>query len=72
VTVLSDAGQSMQAKAIHHSVEALLAQAVSWSSVKNALASGVSGSAPRFVRVAAGRYELARTAQRGPLSSSGR
>jgi HB1, ASXL, restriction endonuclease HTH domain len=56
--VLSDRGEPMQAKEVHVAVEAALGKAVSWSSVKNALASGVSGPSRRFDRVATGRYRL--------------
>jgi hypothetical protein len=49
----------MRAREIHVAVEAMLGEAVAWSSVKGALASNASGSAPRFVRVARGRYVLA-------------
>jgi hypothetical protein len=48
----------MRAKDIHAAVEALLGEPVGWSSVKMALASNVSGSSRRFVRVARGRYGL--------------
>jgi hypothetical protein len=49
----------MRAWEVHAAVEAMLGEAVAWSSVKGALASNVSGSSPRFVRVARGRYALA-------------
>ena len=58
--VLAEHGEPMQAKAVHLAVEALLGQAVSWSSVKNALVDHVAGPAPRFVRVGKGQYQLAR------------
>jgi hypothetical protein len=57
--VLAEHGEPMQAKAVHLAVEALLGQAVSWSSVKGALADHVAGRSPRFVRVGRGRYRLA-------------
>lgn len=57
--VLADRGVPMQARNIHGAVERHLQRSVSWSSVKNALASGVRGSSARFVRVAQGRYDLA-------------
>jgi hypothetical protein len=60
VRVLADRGEPMQARAIHAAVEALLGEPVRWGSVKAALAANVSGSTPRFVRVARGRYVLAR------------
>jgi hypothetical protein len=49
----------MRAKEIHAAVEALLGEPVGCSSVKMALASNVSGSTRRFVRIARGRYVLA-------------
>lgn len=55
--VLAEHGESMQAKAIHAAVERRLRRAVSWSSVKNALADGTRGRSPRFERVARGRYQ---------------
>jgi hypothetical protein len=59
VQVLGGRGEPMWAREIHAAVEAMLGEAVAWSSVKGALASNVSGSSPRFVRVARGRYLLA-------------
>ena len=59
VQVLDGRGEPMQAREIHAAVEAMLGEAVAWSSVKGALASNVSGSSPRFVRVVRGRYMLA-------------
>lgn len=56
--VLAEHGKPMQAKAVHAAVEALLGQAVSWSSVKGTLADHVAGPSPRFVRVGRGRYRL--------------
>jgi site-specific DNA recombinase len=58
VQVLTDRGEPMRAKEIHAAVEALVGEPVGWSSVKMALASNVSGSSPRFVRIARGRYVL--------------
>jgi hypothetical protein len=49
----------MRAKDIHAAVEASLGEPVLWASVKAALAANVSGTSPRFVRVARGRYVLA-------------
>jgi len=49
----------MRAKDIHAAVEALIGEPVAWSSVKQALASHVSGPSPCFVRIARGRYVLA-------------
>jgi hypothetical protein len=59
VQVLGGRGEPMRAREVHTAVEAMLGEAVAWSSVKGALASNVSGSSPRFVRVARGRYVLA-------------
>jgi hypothetical protein len=59
VQVLSDRGEPMRAKDIHAAVAALVGEPVSWGSVKSALAANVSGSSPRLVRVARGRYVLA-------------
>jgi hypothetical protein len=58
VQVLTDQ-EPMQAKAIYAAVEALLGEPVRWCSVKAALAGNVGGPAPRFVKVARGRYKLA-------------
>jgi hypothetical protein len=49
----------MRATDIRAAVEALLGESVAWSSIKGALASNVSGSTPRLVRIARGRYVLA-------------
>jgi hypothetical protein len=59
VQVLANRGEPMRAKDIHAAVEALLGAPVAWSSVKAALAANVSGTSPRFVRIARGRYVLA-------------
>ena len=59
VQVLGDRAEPMRAKDIHAAVEALLGEPVARSSVKMALASNVSGSSRRFVRVSRGRYVLA-------------
>jgi len=59
VQVMTDRSGPMRATDIHHAVEALVGEPVAWSSVKDALASNVSGSSPRFVRIARGRYALA-------------
>lgn len=56
--VLSEHGQPMQAKAVHLAVEAHLGRAVSWSSIKGALADHVAGPSPRFERLGRGRYRL--------------
>ncbi len=49
----------MRAKDINAVAEASVGEPVARSSVKDALASNVSGSSPRFVPVARGRYALA-------------
>ena len=59
VQVLADRGEPMRAKDIHAAVETSLGAPVAWSSVKASLAANVSGTSPRFVRVARGRYVLA-------------
>jgi hypothetical protein len=46
----------MQARDVHARVETLLGEPVRWSSVKATLAGNLKGPAPRFVRVARGRY----------------
>jgi hypothetical protein len=56
--VLGEHSKPMQAKAVHQAIETELGHDVSWSSVKNALASGASGRSARFVRVGVGRYQL--------------
>jgi hypothetical protein len=58
VQVLGDRSEPMRAKDIHAAVETSLGAPVAWSSVKAALAANVSGTSPRFVRVARGRYVL--------------
>jgi hypothetical protein len=59
VEVLTDRKEPMRAKDIHAAVETMLGESVARSSVKDALASNVSGESPRFVRIARGRYVLA-------------
>jgi HB1, ASXL, restriction endonuclease HTH domain len=56
--VLSDHGEPMQAREVHVGVEALLGKPVRWASVKATLAGNIHGPAPRFVRVARGRYSI--------------
>ena len=46
----------MQARDVHAQVETLLGEPVRWASVKATLAGNLKGPAPRFVRVARGRY----------------
>lgn len=57
--VLKAAKEPMQARTIYVTVVELLGEPVSWSSVRNCLASDVSGSSPRFARVGHGRYRTA-------------
>jgi hypothetical protein len=59
VQVLAERGEPMRAKDIHAAVEASLGAPVAWSSVKASLAANVSGTPPRFMRIARGRYVLA-------------
>jgi hypothetical protein len=56
--VLTDHGEHMQARAVHAAVQALLDEPVRWTSVKATLAGNLDGPAPRFVRVARGRYAI--------------
>ena len=46
----------MEARDVHEHVETLLGETVRRTSVKATLAGGLRGPAPRFVRVARGRY----------------
>jgi hypothetical protein len=59
VQVLADHDEPMRAKDIHAAVEASLGEPVAWSSIRGALASNVSGSSRRLVRIERGRYMLA-------------
>jgi HB1, ASXL, restriction endonuclease HTH domain len=54
--VLSEEGDPMQARYVHAHVESLLDEPVRWATVKATLAGNLDGPAPRFVRVARGRY----------------
>jgi hypothetical protein len=54
--VLSAHDEALQAREVHVRVEALLEEPVRWASVKASLAGNVGGPAPRFQRVARGRY----------------
>ena len=62
--VLSEERDPMQARDVHTRVEALLGEPVRWASVKATLAGNLTGPAPRFVRVARGRYGVSSPAQR--------
>jgi hypothetical protein len=57
--VLKAATEPMQARTIYVAVIEMLGEPVSWSSVRNCLASDVSGQSPRFERVGHGRYRMA-------------
>jgi hypothetical protein len=56
-TVLGSAGE-MRTRDIHRAIEGLLADSVSFSSVKNCLARKSVGKAPQFERIGRGRYRL--------------
>jgi len=62
--VLRDHRQPLQAREVHVRVETLLGEPVRWASVKATLAGNIHGAAPRFVRVARGRYAI--TPSRAP------
>jgi hypothetical protein len=62
--VLANRRVLMQIRDIHAAVEALVGEPVPPPSVKGALAKNVAGSSARFVRVARGRYILARPPDR--------
>ena len=64
VTVLGDQAGPMHARDVHARVETLLGEPVRWSSVKATLAGNLAGPAPRFVRVARGRYRVAKSLPR--------
>lgn len=57
--VLLDRAEPMRARDIHKAVEESLGEKVRWGSTKQALSSHVSGTKPKFIRVARGRYLLA-------------
>ncbi len=59
VKVLAAAQRPMRVLEVHGAVEGLLGHPVSKDSVSWCLAAGVRGMAPRFERVARGRYVLA-------------
>jgi hypothetical protein len=48
----------MRARDVHARVETLLGEPVRWASVKATLAGNLTGPAPRFLRVARGRYSV--------------
>jgi len=61
--VLLNERDPMQARDVHTRVEAWLGEPVRWSSIKATLAGHLKGPAPRFVRVARGRYGVPSAAQ---------
>ncbi len=63
--VLSDHREPLQAREVHTRVETLLGEPVRWTSVKATLAGNIHGAAPRFVRVARGRYAILATSCSG-------
>jgi hypothetical protein len=54
--VLTDERHPLQARDVHARVETLLGEPVRWSYVKATLSGNLDGPAPRFLRVARGRY----------------
>ena len=62
--VLIDERDPMQARDVQARVETLMGEPVRWSSVKATRADNLKGPAPRFIRVARGRYGLPSSAQR--------
>lgn len=70
--VLGDHRQPLQAREVHTRVEILLDEPVSWASVKATLAGNVHGAAPRFQRVARGRYAIIPSRAANPRTLRGR
>jgi hypothetical protein len=62
--VLSDERDPLQARDVYARVETLLDEPVRWATVKATLAGNLDGPAPRFVRVARGRYGVPPTPSR--------
>ena len=62
--VLERTGRPMRAREIHAAAEELAGAALLWTSVKAALAGGVSGDSPRFQRVRHGVYQSASSRER--------
>lgn len=56
--ILTEVEAPLRAREIHASVEVLRGEPVSWSSVKDCLASN-AGPGGRFIRITRGRYRLA-------------
>ncbi len=61
--VLIGEREPMQARDAQARVETVLGEPVRWSSVKATLAGNLKGPAPRFIRVARGRYGVPSRAQ---------
>ena len=57
--VLERADRPMRAREIHAAAEVLAGETLLWTSVKEALAAGASGSSQRFHRVRYGAYQRA-------------
>ncbi len=55
----------MLARDVHARVETLLGEPVRWTSVRATLAGNLKGPAPRFARVARGRYGVPPASQPG-------
>lgn len=56
--VLAEERHPIQARDVHARVKALLGEPVRWASIKATLAGNLTGPAPRFIRVARGRYSV--------------
>ena len=69
--VLRDVGDPMHARDVHAQVEEILGEPVRWATVKATLAGNLDGPAPRFVRVARGRYGVPSEPVLGPTRPSG-
>jgi hypothetical protein len=57
-SILENSAEPLPVRDIHTTVEELLEEPVSYSSVKNALATHARGDDRRFRRTRRGRYEL--------------
>jgi len=64
--VLVQAGKPMRVREIHAAAEDLVGESLLGTSVKAALAAGVSGPRPRFRRVRHGVYKTAKRDTRRP------
>jgi len=56
--VLTEHCEPMHAPDVYAGVEALLGEPVRWASIKATLAGNLDGPAPRFVKIARGRYGI--------------